>query len=136
MTSNGFGFADPPAGLRCSLARGNPVASHASIFALAPVCFANAHLRSVPQPLCLMVMVYWLGDQPAALVKPIRTTNRASAKVMMPMTMLRALRSLISPALSSFSGGGGSRRMRDTRDPGAARSTLFFLPWSGLAMRR
>lgn len=86
------------------------------------------------QPLSLISMVYWLGDQPAALLNAIRMTNKATAKVIVPMTMVRASRSLISWRRSTLTGGGESRRIRDTRDTGAARSTAFFLLWNGLAM--
>ena len=61
-------------------------------------------------------------------------TNKASAKVATPITTAHPSRSSMSTMLTSLTGGGGSRRMRDTRTAGAARSTLCLLLGSGLAM--
>lgn len=90
MTSNGFGYADPPAGFR-------------RLYALLPDCCAIAQLRSAAH-----LLVYSLA--------PMMMMVIASANSMTPMMTVHASRSSEGgSALCFASGGGGSRRILDGR---------------------
>lgn len=79
-------------------------------------------------------MVYSRADHPAALPSANRMIPIARANTTTPITPSRVSRSSRSRGETCFTGGGGSRRIRETRTGPVARSTDCFPVRSGAAM--